>query len=246
MSIKTCIKRVRSSYYALRNKIIEKSYKNGVKYVLVNKKSDKLIVVFSAIGGDYNYRRSLKGSSWDQLYIKDSWANGLSYYLFENGLNHPEILTSSFLDDFLSHRNYSKVVSLGSSKGGSAALYFGIKHRFDIVYAGACQFKVGVYIAIFHKEDNYYPLLMGAIPEEEGIKILNDKFNHILEENTNSQTIVRLVYSTKEHTYEDHIIHLTNKLDECNISHEDQIESFPEHSMIGKYMSELCKRDFIE
>ena len=69
-------------------------------------------------------------------------------------------------------------------------------------------------------------------------------FDDILDKNTNSKTRIKLVYSTKEHTYDDHIIHLIKKLDECNIVHEDQIEEFPEHSMIGKYMTELCKQEF--
>lgn len=242
--IKKRLKKLLHSYYVIRNKIIEKSHTNGVKFIFVNKKSDNLIVVFSGIGSDYNYRRSLKCSSWDQLYIKDTWANGLSYHLYENGKNHPEILTSSFINDFLSCHKYSIVVSLGSSKGGSAALYFGLKHKFNEVYSGACQYKVGNYIAIFHKKDNYYPHLMGDIPEEEGIRLLNEKFQNILEENQNSKTKIHLVYSTEEHTYDDDIIHLVKKLNECKINHEDKIYNFPEHCMIGKYMIELCKQAF--
>ncbi len=244
MGIITYLKKSHHLYYALRNKIQERTYNNGVKYIFVNKKSDKLIVGFSGIGGDYNYRRSLKGSSWDQLYIKDSWANGLSYHLYENGHNHPELLTSNFLNDFLTSHKYTYVVSLGSSKGGSSALYYGLKHKFNEVFYGACQYRVGDYIGIFHKDDNYYPLIMGDIPEDVGIKTLNDKFEHMLEENKNSQTKIRLIYSTEEHTYEDHILHLVRKLDKCHIMHEDQIETFPQHGMIGKYMTAICKKNF--
>lgn len=236
--------KTRRSYYAFTIRLLEKTYKNGVKYIFKNNRSDKLLIVFSGIGSDYNYRRSLKDSSWDQLYIKDSWAKGISYYLYENGSNYPEKLTSDFINVFLSSRPYSKIVSLGSSKGGSAALYYGIKHKFDEVFCGACQYKVGNYVAIFHKDDGYYPLLMGTIPQEEGIKILNDKYGNLLKENYNSSTMVKLVYSTEEHTYEDDIVPLLRKLDECHIMHEDQIEDFPQHSMIGNYMKEICKVRF--
>lgn len=244
MNIKKVLKKIHYRINALKLRLLEKRYDNGVKYIFVNKQSDKLLVVFSGIGSDYNYRRSFRDSSWDQLYIKDSWANGLSYYLYEDGSNHPEVLTSEFINAFLSTHSYSKIVSFGSSKGGSAALYFGIKHHFYQIYCGACQFKVGDYIAIFHKDDNYYPKLMGNIPEEEGIKILNGKFERILEDNMSSNTSVYLVYSTAEHTYDDHIIPLLKKLDGCNIMHKDQIETFPQHSMIGQYMKEICIKEF--
>ena len=244
MKIKTCLRQIRRRFIALKLRVLEKKSENGVKYIFVNNKSDKLVVVFSGIGSDYNYRRSFRDSSWDQLYIKDSWADGLSYYLYEDGSNHPENLTSEFINAFLSMHGYSKIVSFGSSKGGSAALYFGIKHNFNQIFCGACQYRVGDYIAIFHKDDDYYPKLMGSISEEEGIEILNGKFERLLEENKGSNTIIRLVYSTKEHTYDDDIVHLIKKLNDCNIIHEDQVEEFLEHSMIGKYMIELCKREF--
>lgn len=244
MKIKTYLRKIRRHFNALKLRVLEKKSENGVKFIFVNNKSDKLIVVFSGIGSDYNYRRSFRNSSWDQLYIKDSWANGLSYYLYEDGSNHPEELTSEFINAFLSTHRYSKIFSFGSSKGGSAALYFGIKHSFNQIYCGACQFRVGDYIAIFHKDDDYYPKLMGKIPQEEGIKILNGKYERVLEDNKCSKTNVYLVYSTAEHTYDDHIIFLLKKLDECNIMHKDQIETFPQHSMIGQYMKVICKNEF--
>ncbi len=221
MKIRTYLRQIRRRFNALKLRVLEKKSENGVKFIFVNNRSDKLVVVFSGIGSDYNYRRSLRNSSWDQLYIKDSWAKGLSYYLYEDGSNHPEQLTSEFINAFLSKHSYSKIVSFGSSKGGSAALYFGIKHKFNQIFCGACQYRVGNYIAIFHKDDDYYPKLMGNIPEEEGIKILNGKYERILEDNKGSNTMIRLVYSTKEHTYDDDIIHLIKKMDDCFIKHED-------------------------
>ena len=80
--------------------------------------------------------------------------------------------------------------------------------------------------------------------QEEGrvINVLNNAIKKQIESNVNSNTIVYLLYSMDEHTYEDHIIHLIRKLDECNIKHIDQLESFPEHSMIGNYMKLICSK----
>lgn len=220
--------------------------KSGVKYIFRRNGSDKLLIVFSGIGGDYNYRRSLKHSSWDQLFIKDDWAKGVSYYLFENGCNRPEQLTSNFIRNFLLKRKYEKIVTLGSSKGGSAALYFGLKHQVDEIFAGACQYRIGDYLGIYHEDKNsgYYSNVMGGVNKEMGITELNAKMETMLDSRKNTPTLINLIYSKNEHTYEDHIVHLIKKLDDCNIRHIDQVESFTEHSMIGDFMKVICQKIF--
>lgn len=197
------IESIKKFAYRTERWLREKTTSDGVSYIFTNNKSKNLVIVFSGIGSDYNYRRSFKASSWDQLYIKDSWAEGVSYYLYENGSNHPEKLTSSFIEQFLSTHQYAKIATFGSSKGGTSAIYFGLKHHVDEIYA------------VVKKQ---------------------------IESNVNSDTIIHLLYSKNEHTYEDHIIHLIKKLDECNIKHIDQVEDFPEHSMIGDYMKLLCSK----
>ena len=99
--LKSFFKKIYYKYNAILIRLQEKTFRNGVKYIFKDNHSDKLLVVFSGIGGDYNYRRSLKYSSWDQLYIKDSWAHGLSYYLFEKGENYPETQTSELISSFV-------------------------------------------------------------------------------------------------------------------------------------------------
>lgn len=159
------INRIIHRLFSIEKKIRERKYKNGVQYIFTNNHSNNLVIIFSGIGGDYNYRRSFKDSSWDQLYIKDSWAKGVSYYLYENGENYPELLTSEFIESFLKKKVYNKVVTFGSSKGGSSAIYFGLKHKVHEIYSGACQYRIGNYLGIYHEKSNsgYYNRVMGAI-----------------------------------------------------------------------------------
>lgn len=233
--------------YALDIKLNAKQNIDGVNYIFVNNRSRKLIIIFDGIGGDYNYRRSLKNSTYDQLYIKDNWAGGTSYYLYEKGSNHPEIAVSRFIETFTKEHTYDKIVTMGSSKGGSCAIYYGLKHKVSAVYAGASQFLVGNYIGIFHenKGSGYYKNVMGGIELSKGIAILNNAFALMLEQNANSPTIVHLIYSTEEHTYTDDIVPLIRKLDECQITHIDQVEKFQEHSMIGNVMKNVCKKELM-
>lgn len=240
------IGKLKKIYYAIDLFFFERK-SNGVKYIYRNNKSKKLIIIFSGIGGDYNYRRSFKKSSWDQLYIKDTWADGVSYYMYENGNNEPEKLVSQFINLFLLNHYYREVITFGSSKGGSSAIYYGIKHGVNEVYAGACQYRIGDYLGVFHenKGSGYYRKVMGSIEKTKGINILNDAYKNILENNINSKTHINLIYSTEEHTYKDDILPLIEKLDECGISHSDQIEKFHEHSMIGQVMKQICKNKFL-
>ena len=241
------IKKLYRLYCALNIRIHEKE-NAGVRYIYKNKNSNMLIIVFSGIGGDYNYRRSFQNSTYDQLYIKDNWADGVSYYLYENGKNVPEMLVSRFIDFFLINHKYSKVITFGSSKGGSAALYFGLKHHVDEVYAGACQFYVGNYLGVYHekKHSGYYKKVMADINIAKGVHLLNETFRNILKQNTNTKTIVHLIYSIEEHTYPDHIKPLIKELDECHIKHIDQRETFPVHSMIGDVMKKICLTHFVK
>lgn len=241
------LKQIKHLLYFIDVKLKAKKNGDGVNYIYVNKHSTRLIVIFDGIGSDYNYRRSLINSTCDQLYIKDCWADGKSYYLYENGINHPEKIVTGFLKDFLDSRNYEKIMTLGSSKGGTCAIYYGLKLNVDDVYAGASQFLVGNYIGIYHenKGSGYYKNVMGDIELDKGIEILNDAFTRMIEQNSQSSTLVHLIYSTEEHTYTDDIVPLIRKLDECHIIHIDQIEKFQEHSMIGNVMKSVCKKELM-
>lgn len=77
-----------------------------------------------------------------------------------------------------------------------------------------------------------------------GIPELNAKMETMLDSHRNTPTLINLIYSKNEHTYEDHIVHLIKKLDDCSIRHIDKVESFTEHSMIGNFMKAICQNAF--
>ena len=70
--------------------------------------------------------------------------------------------------------------------------------------------------------------------EDEAMKldrVMPDK----LEKHACSPSIVHLVYSKRELTYERHIIDLRDKLAECRITYYEKIEQFENHEEIGTY-----------
>ena len=239
---------VKHKIVAYQQKRDESIFEGTVRYIYDAGKTKRLLIVFSGIGGDYNFRTTLRKSEDNVLYIKDIWAHGVSYYLFENGTSLPEQLTSSLIDFFISSGRYDSIVTIGSSKGGTAALYYGIKYHCDKIYIGSCQFELGKYIGRYHKFRNphYYHDLMGNIKLDEGIALMNSKIIDMLKSNSGICTKIILLYSTEEHTYQEHIVPLLSTLDACGISYETLLENFTKHSMVGIPFKKLLRDTFVK
>lgn len=111
-----------------------------------------LVVVFSGFTGDgkpaYNYQNSLSHCPADVLWIKDFFRGGESYYVCANGVMDVESIVYSLIMKTLSELNLSKndCTILGGSKGGSAALYYGMKYDFKNIIATVPQFYIGTYV----------------------------------------------------------------------------------------------------
>lgn len=231
-----------STYYFIHTKISH----DGVEYIYKRRSSDKLIIVFSSMVGRFNFIRSLKDAPYDQLFIRDCWAGNASYYWFEGKQDYPELFTQNLIDQVLAKGNYKEVITLGGSKGGTSAIYYGLKNNFDLVFAGACQYMVGDYLAKHQYviKPWQWEKVVGGEPTKEWINILNQKLEKMIDSRKNSKTIIKLVYSREEHTYPEHIAFLIKKLDECNIHHDDHIESFAKHSLSGLYLKRDIEKFF--
>lgn len=111
-----------------------------------------LVVIFSGFSGDgkptYNYQNSLAHCPADILWIKDFFRGGESYYLCANGVMDIEPVVHSLITRTLEELNLSKddCTVLGGSKGGSAALYYGMKYDFKNIIATVPQFNIGTYV----------------------------------------------------------------------------------------------------
>lgn len=230
------------------NRLIKKTG-DGVEYIWLRHHSDTLIIVFSGIGNArFNYLRTLKDCKFDQLYIRDMWAGGVSYYWYENKSNHPEIFTDNLISSILKKNSYKTIITVGSSKGGTAAVYYGLKMKVSLIYAGACQYRVGDYLSRHQLAEHpeQWKAVVGDEVSEEWVHILDGKVASIIKQNRGCSTKIKLLYSTKEHTFNDHIKPLLDQLEACKIHHEDQIEEFPEHSMIGEYFKDFLRRNLID
>ncbi len=228
-----------------RIKFKERKFKNILNYYFIDNHAETLMIVFSAFTGDvrrYNYIKGLDSYKIDKLYILDPFGYKGSYNLYENGKNQPEKLTFDLINSIINKNNYKYVYTAGSSKGGTCAIYFGLGIKANIIFSGACQYYIGNYVRFNHERE---PIFIGMMGEYAGVKeqeILNSLLPKQIEYNKNSKSIIHMVYSKNELTYERHIKDLLDKLSECNIKYVENIESFTNHSDIGVFFLNYLRK----
>lgn len=58
---------------------------------------------------------------------------------------------------------YKRTYYAGSSKGGTAAIYYGVKNNATAVFSGACQYNLGTYLSIDKHRDIFQSMMGGAV-----------------------------------------------------------------------------------
>ena len=108
--------------------INERTYQGRLKYVYKRNHSRTLIVSFSGFSPTpvYHYMRTLNGVASDQLFILDDFGFKGSYYWYENGEDIPRRLTFDLISKIINGGGYNRVITIGSSKGGTCAIYYGL------------------------------------------------------------------------------------------------------------------------
>ena len=235
------LKRILTKIYI---KLKERTYNGRLKYLFLNNHSNVLIISFSGFSDKpmYNYIRTLRTIKADKLFILDDFACKGSYYWFENGNDKPLLLVNSLLQTLLSRGGYKRIITIGSSKGGTCAIYYGLAFGASDIFAGACQYRIGTYLNTF----NHMPIfkaMMGVNAGEKEQSYLDTMMPKCINENKNSNTIIHLLYSKEEHTFQDDIQYLISDLEANNIKHIDTIKNFYDHGEIGGYFSPWIKEE---
>ena len=114
---------------------------------------EHLIIIFSGYGGSSLFTYDFAGDSLKDipsniLWIKDEFGGAPCYYLCKHRDFSIEEKVIKFIDKKINELSLCKddVTILGASKGGSAALYFGIKYHFKNVISSAPQFDLGSFL----------------------------------------------------------------------------------------------------
>ncbi|MEO5983776.1 MAG: heparinase II/III family protein [Pedococcus sp.] len=193
----------------------------GLNYKQVDATSEvgarRLVVVFTAIHqpGDftYNYRATVDQTPFHALYLLDDFGDQGAYYLQDHGDRGIFDTVQSLISTTLVRLGLtpSDLVTVGSSKGGTAALIHGLAAGAGHIFVGAPQTRIGSFVAKPHP--NLLELMTGGTgPEQvaELDKALYDLAVDVLRPDPqgrgSGQPLVSIVVGDADHHYKRHVL----------------------------------------
>lgn len=226
-----------------------RSHGYPVHYVLHRGTSDALVVVFSAFAAGlkptYNYVRTLWGhTDAHLLFIRDDFVNlpsGGAYYIGNKGDSHGRQAVLSLIRRIREKTGAKRVIGLGSSKGGTAALLFGCMLPMDAVIIGAPQYYIGTYMKV-HKPDSLALLASsGGNPTDQDVAWLDSLVPRAVKE-CKVPPRVHIHYSDREHTYDEHIADMLRDLQTCSFPVQEDVADYEQHTDVYKHFIPYLER----
>lgn len=224
---------------------------NGIKVKYLFKsqpKSNDLVIIFSAftrkgLKARYNYVRTLKDFPCNQLFILDDFGeDGRGGYYIGYKMNFKEeVATKVLIQKMMIQTNANRVIFCGSSKGGWAALNFGLQFNNSCIIAGGPQYYLATYLINDGNENTLRHIMGEKTPEK--IKFLDQYLkNRIINCSSCMKPEIYLHYSNQEHTYKEHIQDMINDLEEYNFQIHNDICVYENHSDISLYFPDFLAR----
>lgn len=216
--------------------------------------SEYLLVIFSGFNGQeskgatasYNYIKALLNVEVDQLYILDSNKDNIPlYYLGEGNNKYEEKVLQLVLEIAKNNNvNLKNIITLGTSKGGTAAAYFAMKYGFGHFISGGMQTKVGDYLYScggFVKE-KILTTISGNLNPEESVHYANDKMMEIFN-NPRSNTNYHLHGGKNEPHFNKYMKPFIENLKKNKIEFKLDIGNYAEHGEVGRYFVPYLQKE---
>ncbi|MGG0658366.1 Two component regulator three Y domain-containing protein [Rummeliibacillus pycnus] len=218
----------------------------SIKYLFQKSysKTNSLVIIFSAFPTKgkqpaYNFVRTLSEFDCNKLFILDDFGSRASYYLCEKRDFSIERSVISLINFIIKENEIDHVISCGSSKGGYAALYYGIKYGFDHIIAASPQYYLGDYL-LDQTNSQDVTLFMSGLSADEDHQFLNEIMPKMIDE-TQSKPNIFIHLGKDEPHYENHVKPLLAKLNEVHINYELDLGDYSKHSDVGKFFPTILK-----
>lgn len=221
-----------------------------IKYVLQESKikSPYLIISFSGLystefqGGSpvYNHIRTLESLKSNKLFILDSYENQFCYYVGFGGNKDYERSVISLITKIANKLDIpaKNIIATGSSKGGSAALYYSMKYYFGKAIIGAPQIYISKFLNQRANSDSMrqrYHHLLGE-NEHFGKKFWD---NLILNQVNLVDRFPEMSFHIGEgdYHYKQHLQPLLSVFEQKKIKYELDIKPYNDHNQTGTYFT---------
>lgn len=228
----------KKGYWAVFNTLHQRTFHHAypVHYLYRRGTSDALVVVFSAyapgLKPTYNYVRTLWGhTDAHLLFIRDDFVNlpsGGGYYIGKDGDTNGPQAVLALIRHIREKSGAKRIIGVGSSKGGTAALFFGTMLPFDAIIIGAPQYYIGTYMQK-HKPDSFVVLTGKRTPLAEDTARYDAFVPHAVRECTDPP-LVHIHYSDKEHTYTEHIADMLRDLKHYGFRTIEDVADYEKHT----------------
>lgn len=230
------------------NQKIYSGEKYNIKYLLKEKKGSKeLLIVFTActkVGqkARYNYIKTLDQFKCNKLFILDDFGfdERGAYYLGKDKDFAIEKDVEALINNVCEKIQPKKEFYIGSSKGGYAALYFGVGRKNTYIVVGAPQYNLGNYLSL-PEHTEILKFIMGNC-SQESISILNNLLKNKLFKNQDNGNKIFLHYSDKEETFDSDLKYLVDELKVLNYDNEFDIEHYDSHAELTQYYPQYIKK----
>lgn len=185
------------------------NYPVNYRFKVSNRDCNHLLIVMSGFNVPdptiYDFENALMHCDSYILWIKDDFRGKPAYYLCNQMSFEIEDNVSDLIKGVISFLKNPNVSIMGASKGGSMALYYGIKHNISHIVSVVPQFNIGSYVANGTYWEHIGQEMMGEITEDK-IKILNNKIIDMISNVKNKKSNIYLFTSPNDHQYESEIL----------------------------------------
>ncbi|MFG2261927.1 hypothetical protein [Streptomyces sp. NPDC048720] len=163
-----------------------------------------LVVVFAnfAAPADYGWSNGVFDKlRANVLWIRDKFDDNRSYYLCKGMDFSLEQSVVTLISNVMRALDLTpdSVTLWGGSKGGSAALYFGLKYGFRNIVAIAPQFLIGTYVRDVHPGTARY--MLGEGVPEENVRAVDALIPDLLRSGANRAANIYLVSAVQDDQY---------------------------------------------
>lgn len=194
-----------------------------------------LVIAFSSVHEPgvfgYNYKAALDPIGANTLFILDDFGDQGAYYLMDHKDTSIFDAVQHLISDIVRDLGVARenIVTIGSSKGGTAAIFHGISAEVGHVYVGAPQTRIGTFVAKPHP--NILRFMTGST-SGEAIEYLNRQlFEHV----EKAQVLPRIgvVVGSEDHHYKRHALPLADHMNMLNLDLNLEVMPGVPHAKIG-------------
>lgn len=219
-----------------------------------------LIVGFSAFAGArerwtgsrFNYIKETNKINAHRLFIDDYYEGLPCYYLGKNKSDDYSVSVAALIFKIANENNIKRenIITIGSSKGGSGALYTAIKYNLGYTFPGGFQTRPGSYVKFQSKSKQpYFDEILNFVSghnEEDNFLDMDDMFLEVVTRK-NIKTKIHIHIGKGDWHFENMKL-LLNYYKNNNINYQIDIADYESHRDLGvqfpiflnKVLPELC------